>query len=273
MSSQESHDQSMFQEAASLYKNGNAQEAFDLLTALNSKQPDTRAILYAMALCLRALGRLDETRDLCIRLVVEHDDERARSILDALNKDGAASCQVSSEEAAFAAPTGLKRVYRRIGALFSSEIRATERVRQFLLKDPSSEGVSRFLYATHTSAEDIKALRSLAYRAPRPEEVRKALHQYDQERDRREQERDQRRKRFNDWMTYYDSSVQERWRASAQGNVERGATFDALQHLVQKEGISLSTYLARSYANGDIDENGEPTREFLYRTTHDPKYR
>jgi hypothetical protein len=66
-----------FGEADVLFRSGRYEEALVPLRALNRAYPNTKNVLFPMALCLEKLGRNDETRPLCAILVECFQDPRA----------------------------------------------------------------------------------------------------------------------------------------------------------------------------------------------------
>lgn len=73
--------QSKFQQADTLFKQGRHQEAFRVLTELNNAFPNSKNILYPMALCLDKLGQRAEAERLCSILVQKFQDTRAETLM------------------------------------------------------------------------------------------------------------------------------------------------------------------------------------------------
>lgn len=71
------HGKQRFKSADALFRAGRYEEALAALDALNSRYPNTRNVLFPMALCLERLGRQDEALQLCKTLVAEFQDRRA----------------------------------------------------------------------------------------------------------------------------------------------------------------------------------------------------
>lgn len=74
-----------FAEADGLFRQGNYSEALMLLLQLDQRFPDTRNILFPMALCHAKMGKTAEAVRLCHRLVEEFEDVRAAQLLAQLN--------------------------------------------------------------------------------------------------------------------------------------------------------------------------------------------
>ena len=72
--------QRKFQQADTLYRSGQYQEALGLLNELNRAYPNTKNVLYPAALCLDKLGRSPEALPLCDQLIQQHQDPRAERL-------------------------------------------------------------------------------------------------------------------------------------------------------------------------------------------------
>ena len=71
----------VFQQADTLYTQGQYEEALHLLQHLNREFPRQKHIMYCAALCLEQLGRAQESIALCEQLLARFHDERAEVIL------------------------------------------------------------------------------------------------------------------------------------------------------------------------------------------------
>lgn len=71
----------VFQEADSLYQQGQYDAALHLLQRLNREFPRQKHIMYSAALCLEQLGRAQESIALCEQLIERFQDDRAEVIL------------------------------------------------------------------------------------------------------------------------------------------------------------------------------------------------
>lgn len=74
-----------FNEAKQLFAEGRYADALAILQALDAAYPNDRHLLHPMALCLARLGRTDEARALCERIVRDFDDPKARALLRELD--------------------------------------------------------------------------------------------------------------------------------------------------------------------------------------------
>lgn len=73
--------QSKFQQADTLFKQGRHQDALRVLSELNNAFPDSRNVLYPMALCLEKLGQRAEAERLCSILIQKFQDPRAQALM------------------------------------------------------------------------------------------------------------------------------------------------------------------------------------------------
>ncbi len=74
----------LFKQADELFKAGQYQQALQALSQLNQAYPNTRNILYPIALCLRHLGRTEEAVAISTQLVQQFQDPRAEQLLHQL---------------------------------------------------------------------------------------------------------------------------------------------------------------------------------------------
>ena len=69
-----------FNEAGTLFKQGQFGEALELLDDLDVEFPNTKSILYPKARCLEKLGRLDDAEVICDALVNQFQDPRGETL-------------------------------------------------------------------------------------------------------------------------------------------------------------------------------------------------
>lgn len=74
-----------YRRADELCREGKTEEALPLLNILDDAFPEQKNIQYARAHCLASLGRTDDARALCERLIQAHDSVRARRLLTQLD--------------------------------------------------------------------------------------------------------------------------------------------------------------------------------------------
>ena len=72
--------QEQFQRAGELFRASEYGEALEILTQLDNHYPDSRRVLFPMALCLERLGRLSEAKAICSRLVTEFGYTKAANL-------------------------------------------------------------------------------------------------------------------------------------------------------------------------------------------------
>lgn len=77
--------QSKFQQADSLFKQGRHQDALRVLSELDNAFPNSKNVLYPMALCLEKLGQRAEAERLCSILVQKFQDTRAQALIAQLH--------------------------------------------------------------------------------------------------------------------------------------------------------------------------------------------
>jgi len=75
-----------YRQAIQLIRVGRYEESLHFLQEIDTERPDTKNVLYAMAVCFEMLGRTDEAVDLCDRLIAEHDHPKARVIKARIEK-------------------------------------------------------------------------------------------------------------------------------------------------------------------------------------------
>ncbi len=80
MNSSELHLQ--YRYAIQLIKGQRFAEAYDVLKVIDGERPNTKNVLYALAVCADALSLTDEALELCDRLILEFDHEKAKFIRD-----------------------------------------------------------------------------------------------------------------------------------------------------------------------------------------------
>ena len=73
-----------YAEALNLFQQGKHLEALALFDQLGVRAPDNKDVLYGSAMCLAAMGRAEETREICERLKAIFGDPRAEQLLASL---------------------------------------------------------------------------------------------------------------------------------------------------------------------------------------------
>ncbi|HOK89742.1 MAG TPA: tetratricopeptide repeat protein [Candidatus Hydrogenedentes bacterium] len=68
--------------AIQLIKGQRFAEAYDVLKVIDQERPNTKNVLYALAIAADAMGLTDEALQLCDRLIMEFDHEKAKVIRD-----------------------------------------------------------------------------------------------------------------------------------------------------------------------------------------------
>jgi tetratricopeptide (TPR) repeat protein len=76
--------QQKFKQADMLFKQGQFDQALDILSELNQAFPNTKNIMYPAALCMEKLGRIEEAKHLCHSMIRQFDSEKARELLNQL---------------------------------------------------------------------------------------------------------------------------------------------------------------------------------------------
>jgi len=69
-----------YRQAVQLIRVGRYEESFNILKEIDAERPETKNVLYALAVCCEALGKHDEAVDLCERLIARYDHPKARII-------------------------------------------------------------------------------------------------------------------------------------------------------------------------------------------------
>jgi hypothetical protein len=77
-----SESKERFKRADTLFRAGEYQQALHILSGLNQAHPNTKNVLYPMAMCLERLGRADDALPLCVRLIEQFQDPRAQALKD-----------------------------------------------------------------------------------------------------------------------------------------------------------------------------------------------
>ncbi len=80
-----------YRQAIQLIRIGRHEESFQILTEIDAERPETKNVLYALAVCCEMLGRTDEAVDLCERLIARYDHPKARLIKARIQKAASAS--------------------------------------------------------------------------------------------------------------------------------------------------------------------------------------
>lgn len=68
--------------AIQLIKGQRYAEAYDVLKVIDAERPNTKNVLYALAIAADAMGLTDEALELCDRLILEFDHDKAKIIRD-----------------------------------------------------------------------------------------------------------------------------------------------------------------------------------------------
>ena len=69
-----------YREAIQLVKVGRYEEAHGMLAEINHERPNTKNVLYAMAVCADMMGQSQEALEICERLIALFDHPKARLI-------------------------------------------------------------------------------------------------------------------------------------------------------------------------------------------------
>jgi thiol-disulfide isomerase/thioredoxin len=104
-----SEAEKLFAESKRLFAEGRLKEALEILTRLDSAHPNDRHLLYPLALCLARLGRVNEAKSVCERLVREFGDAKGAQLLAQLGAPAApapAPAVAPAASMAVAAPAG-----------------------------------------------------------------------------------------------------------------------------------------------------------------------
>jgi tetratricopeptide (TPR) repeat protein len=66
-----------YRQAIQLIRVGRYEESLRILQEIDAERPETKNVLYALAVCCEMLGRLDEAVALCDRLIAKYDHPKA----------------------------------------------------------------------------------------------------------------------------------------------------------------------------------------------------
>ena len=69
-----------YRQAIQLIRVGRFEESLHILQEIDTERPDTKNVLYALAVCCEMLGRNEEALDLCDRLIAKYEHPKARII-------------------------------------------------------------------------------------------------------------------------------------------------------------------------------------------------
>jgi tetratricopeptide (TPR) repeat protein len=75
-----------YRQAIQLIRVGRYEESLHILQEIDAERPETKNVLYAMAVCSEMLGRTDEALDLCEHLIARYDHPKARVIKARIEK-------------------------------------------------------------------------------------------------------------------------------------------------------------------------------------------
>ena len=75
-----------YRQAIQLIRVGRYEESLHILQEIDAERPETKNVLYAMAVCCEMLGKTDEAIDLCDRLIAQHEHPKARIIKARIEK-------------------------------------------------------------------------------------------------------------------------------------------------------------------------------------------
>ncbi len=75
-----------YRQAIQLIRVGRYEESLHILQEIDTERPETKNVLYALAVCSEMLGRTDEAIDLCDRLIAKYEHSKARIIKARIEK-------------------------------------------------------------------------------------------------------------------------------------------------------------------------------------------
>jgi tetratricopeptide (TPR) repeat protein len=75
-----------YRQAIQLIRVGRFEESLHILQEIDAARPDTKNVLYALAVCCEMLGRTGEAVSLCDRLIVKYDHPKAQIIKARIEK-------------------------------------------------------------------------------------------------------------------------------------------------------------------------------------------
>ena len=75
-----------YRQAIQLIRVGRFEESLHILQEIDAERPETKNVLYALAVCCEMLGRTDEAVSLCDRLIVKCDHPKAQIIKARIEK-------------------------------------------------------------------------------------------------------------------------------------------------------------------------------------------
>jgi len=75
-----------YRQAIQLIRVGRYEESLHILQEIDTERPETKNVLYAMAVCCEMLGKADEALDLCERLIARYEHPKARLIKARIEK-------------------------------------------------------------------------------------------------------------------------------------------------------------------------------------------
>ena len=89
----QSESKAKFRQSDLLFRQGKSREAMQLLVELDRAYPNTKNILYPMAMCLERLGCSGEAEQVCDRLIEQHQYKKAVELKAAIQAKRAAQSQ------------------------------------------------------------------------------------------------------------------------------------------------------------------------------------
>jgi tetratricopeptide (TPR) repeat protein len=75
-----------YRQAIQLIRVGRYEESMHILQEIDGERPETKNVLYAMAVCCEMLGKTDEALDMCERLIARYEHPKARIIKARIEK-------------------------------------------------------------------------------------------------------------------------------------------------------------------------------------------
>ena len=75
-----------YRQAIQLIRIGRYEESFHILQEIDTERPETKNVLYALAVCCEMLGKTGEALSLCERLIAKYDHPKARIIKARIEK-------------------------------------------------------------------------------------------------------------------------------------------------------------------------------------------
>ena len=122
MNSGELHLQ--YRYAIQLIKGQRYAEAYDVLKMIDQERPNTKNVLYALAVAADAIGMTDEALELCDRLIMEFDHDKAKVIRDRILRGQTIRVKALGEDTeSLGVPSSLTGLSTGMNAVSSQEPR------------------------------------------------------------------------------------------------------------------------------------------------------